>query len=170
MNDNSYNILDISNIIIKKDNNLHDNENYECYICFEKCEKKIICNCKNLFMHKKCQKKFIILSSQTVCPICKSNYKNIEYTEIIKYKLSNVGIDIIVYSTLAITNFSISILFFILYYYYVYNTYIFFIIAFVSLIISKINIIYIIYYIYKQIRRNQFIIYIPYLKKLKILY
>ena len=170
MNDSSCNKIIISNFNIE--NTIKTKEIYECYVCFEQCPKKLICNCKNLFMHKKCQKKFIILSSQTKCPICKIDYKNVECIEKVKYKLSNLGIDLIFYSILAFTNFSISIVFIFLYYFYIYKSSIFYIMSFICFAISKIIIIYIIYIIVKKMRINRLIIYIPYntVKKVKILY
>jgi len=50
----------------------------ECYICFGKNAPLSDCKCKNLFLHKKCQKRYIEKNNTIVCSICKKGYNNVD--------------------------------------------------------------------------------------------
>ena len=75
MNLKEINILNID--CINCDNK--NNKKYgECYICFEKDAPLSECKCKNIYLHKECQKKYIEKKNSIVCSICKKNYNNAE--------------------------------------------------------------------------------------------
>ena len=74
--------------------------NIQCMICLGKINiEKIInrCNCKNIKYHEKCLLTWISKKNgnKKVCEICKSEYKNINYTEleIYPFQFSNVWPD-----------------------------------------------------------------------------
>lgn len=50
----------------------------ECYICLEYDAPLSDCRCKNIFLHKKCQKRYIEKNNTIVCSICKTNFNNVD--------------------------------------------------------------------------------------------
>ena len=54
-----------------------------CYLCFEECNDLSRCNCKNVYLHLKCQKEIIDRSNDYKCTICKKEYTNIVYSNVI---------------------------------------------------------------------------------------
>ena len=54
----------------------------ECYICCEPGAPKSCCDCKNIFLHSKCQLKMVTELNDCTCRICKKDYKNIRHFNI----------------------------------------------------------------------------------------
>lgn len=78
-------------IKIKENNKSNESKN-ECYICYESGAPKSCCNCKNLYLHNKCQFKMVKELNDCKCRICKKNYKNIIVFKEKKQKLTKFGI------------------------------------------------------------------------------
>ena len=69
----------------------NSNDDSECIICMEKCEKKQLCDCVNIHMHRHCQR--TLLESRqwnTHCTVCTSPYRNVSRTAV--WRLNSVGI------------------------------------------------------------------------------
>lgn len=90
----------------------------ECYICFENCNEKSSCDCKELYVHKKCQLNYIIKNKTENCPVCNKNYNNLSKKEIItNYYTTEFYFLIVLYIILFLVN-SLSIYYL---YMYIYN-------------------------------------------------
>lgn len=63
----------------------------ECYICCEPNAPKSCCDCKNIYIHSKCQLKMVKELKDNKCRICKKDYKNIIILNEKKYKLTKFG-------------------------------------------------------------------------------
>ncbi len=63
----------------------------ECYICCEPGAPKSCCDCKNIFLHSKCQLKMVTELNDCTCRICKKDYKNIIVVKEKKQKLTQFG-------------------------------------------------------------------------------
>jgi len=50
----------------------------ECYICLEDDAPLSDCRCKNIFLHKKCQRDYLMKKNTIVCSICKTNFNNVD--------------------------------------------------------------------------------------------
>lgn len=134
MNDNSNNQI----IEISKTNSFSN-----CYICYENCLIKSPCNCKNIFIHKECQKKYIETSNNFKCSICNTQYDNLYYKVNINKKITTFGIIFIINGLFIITLSSSGILF--IYFFYNYNNNFYFIIGTIVIIISLLLLIKIIH-------------------------
>ena len=68
----------------------------ECFVCLQTHEpfEFNICDCKNRFVHKECQKKMLqYLKNPTKCPVCMSVYKNVIVTK--KFRITSLGYAVI---------------------------------------------------------------------------
>jgi len=54
-----------------------------CYVCFEDCEELSRCGCKNIYLHIRCQKDIIDRNNDYKCTICKEEYSNVVYANIV---------------------------------------------------------------------------------------
>tara|TARA_Y100000389_G_C17253350_1_gene409247 strand:- start:71 stop:547 length:477 start_codon:yes stop_codon:yes gene_type:complete len=50
----------------------------ECYICYEECLDLSPCDCKTLYLHKKCLITLTNKNKQIICKICKKEYTNLK--------------------------------------------------------------------------------------------
>ena len=78
-----------------------------CYVCFEACNIKSPCDCKSMFLHKKCQNDIIKENQKFYCLICKKKYENLTF-EIKTSKTLTTFSFILIYVFTIIVSISIS--------------------------------------------------------------
>ena len=63
----------------------------ECYICSKNKAPLSPCNCKNMFIHEKCQLKTIEKLNSSKCSVCKTPYNNVNINTVTETNISFMG-------------------------------------------------------------------------------